>query len=132
MFILPENPPYYDPEILTDTYERDIAGEIIREKIWDLVRQEVPYGVEVRVEEFKERGEVIYIQAIIYVERESHKGILIGDKGKMIKKIGQEARKDLQLFLGKKVYLDLWVKTLINWRKKSEVLKRWGYQSPSS
>ena len=125
--LLPENPPYFDNDQISDVYERDISGEIIREKIWLNVHQEIPYGVEVRVEEFQDREGLISIRAIIYVEKESHRKIVIGGKGSMIKRIGTEARKDLEDFLGRKVYLDLWVKTQLNWRKKPDVLKRWGY-----
>ncbi len=125
---LPEGEPYYEPGIVSDAYEREIVAEIIREKIWWNVHQEVPYGVEVRVEEFKDRGEIIYIQATIYVERDSHKKIIIGEGGRMIKKIGQEAREEIEYNWGKKVYLDLWVKTEKSWRKRPEVLRRWGYK----
>lgn len=125
---LPEGEPYYEPGIVSDVYEREIVAEIIREKIWWNVHQEVPYGVEVRVEEFKDRGEIIYIQATIYVERDSHKKIIIGEGGRMIKKIGQEAREEIEYNWGKKVYLDLWVKTEKSWRKRPEVLRRWGYK----
>jgi GTP-binding protein Era len=92
------------------------------------VHQEVPYGVEVRVEEFKERDDLLYIRAIIYVERESHKKIVIGEGGRMIKKIGEDARRDIEAQWGKKVYLDLWVKVEKNWRKRDEVLRRFGYR----
>jgi GTP-binding protein Era len=125
---LPENPPYYEPGIVSDAFERDIVAEIVREKVWWHVHQEVPYGVEVRVEEFKERDDLLYIRAIIYVERESHKKIVIGEGGRMIKKIGEDARRDIEAQWGKKVYLDLWVKVEKNWRKRDEVLRRFGYR----
>ena len=125
--VLPPGSPYYERGILSDALERDIVAEIIREKIWWYTYQEVPYSAEVRVEEFKDRGEVLYIKAIIYVERDSHKGIIIGKEGKMLKKIGEEARKEIELNWGKKVYLDLWVKVEKNWKKKPAVLRRWGY-----
>lgn len=125
---LPEGEPYYEPGIVSDAHEREIVAEIIREKIWWNVHQEVPYGIEVRVEEFKDRGEIIYIQATIYVERDSHKKIIIGEGGRMIKKIGQEAREEIEYNWDKKVYLDLWVKTEKSWRKRPEVLRRWGYK----
>lgn len=125
---LPENPPYYEPGIVSDAFERDIVAEIIREKIWWNVHQEVPYGVEVRVEEFKDRGSLLYIRAIVYVEKESHKKIVIGEGGRMMKKIGEEARRDIEAQWGKKVYLDLWVKVEKNWRKRDEVLRRFGYK----
>uniref|UniRef100_A0A7V3YKA5 GTPase Era n=1 Tax=Candidatus Caldatribacterium californiense TaxID=1454726 RepID=A0A7V3YKA5_9BACT len=125
---LPENPPYYEPGIVSDAFERDIVAEIVREKVWWHVHQEVPYGVEVRVEEFKERDDLLYIRAIIYVERESHKKIVIGEGGRMIKRIGEDARRDIEAQWGKKVYLDLWVKVEKNWRKRDEVLRRFGYR----
>ena len=125
--ILPENPPFFDLDQISDTYERDIVGEIIREKIWLNIYQEIPYGVEVRVEEFTERQDLIYIRAIIYVEKNSHRKIIIGREGSMLKKIGSEARKDIENLLGRGVYLDLWVKTQLNWRNKTDILKRWGY-----
>jgi len=125
--LLPLNPPYFDEEQISDVYERDIAGEIIREKIWQNIYQEIPYGVEVRVEAMQEKENLISIRAIIYVEKDSHRKIIIGEKGSMIKIIGTEARKDLEEFFGKKVFLDLWVKTQLNWRKKPNVLRRWGY-----
>lgn len=125
---LPENPPYYEPGIVSDAFERDIVAEIIREKVWWNVHQEVPYGVEVRVEEFKERDALLYVRAIIYVEKESHKKIVIGEGGRMIKKIGEEARRDIEAHWGRKVYLDLWVKVEKNWRKRDEVLRRFGYK----
>ncbi|MDI3542799.1 MAG: GTPase [Candidatus Atribacteria bacterium] len=126
--LLPPGSPYYDVDVISDALERDIAAEIIREKIWWYAYQEVPYGVEVRVEEFKDRGEILYIKALIYVERDSHKKIIIGKEGKMLKKIGEEARKEIEFNWGKKVYLDLWVKVEKNWRKRPEVLGRWGYK----
>lgn len=126
---LPENPPYYEPGVVSDAFERDIVAEIVREKIWWYVHQEVPYGVEVRVEEFKKRDSLLYIRAIIYVERESHKKIVIGEGGRMIRKIGEEARRDIEAWWGERVYLDLWVKVEKNWRKRDEVLRRWGYRA---
>ncbi|NLJ48075.1 MAG: GTPase Era [Candidatus Atribacteria bacterium] len=125
--LLPFNPPYFDEDQISDVYERDIVGEIIREKVWQNIHQEIPYGVEVRVEAMKEKENLISIRAIIYVEKDSHRKIIIGEKGSMVKKIGSEARKDLEDFFEKKVFLDLWVKTQLNWRKKPDVLRRWGY-----
>lgn len=125
--LLPISPPYFDKEQISDVYERDIVGEMIREKVWHHIHQEVPYGVEVRVEEFKEKENLVSIRAIIYVEKDSHRKIIIGGKGSMIKRIGSDARKDLEEFFGVKVFLDLWVKTQLNWRKKPAVLRRWGY-----
>jgi len=125
---LPENPPYYEQGIVSDSFERDIVAEIIREKVFWYVHQEVPYGIEVRVEEFKRKDSVLYVQATMYVERESHKKIVIGEGGRMIKRIGEEARRDIEAHWGEKVYLDLWVKVEKNWRKRDEVLRRWGYR----
>lgn len=114
---LPEAPPYFPPDQITDQPERLFAAELIREKVLLNTRQEVPHGVGVAIERWEERPNgVLYIAATIYVERESHKGILIGEKGKMLKKIGQQARQELELWLGRKIYLELWVKVRENWR----------------
>ncbi len=126
---LPENPAYYEEGFVSDTFERDIVAEIIREKVWWHTYEEVPYGIEVRVEEFKEKENVLYLRALIYVERESHKKIIIGEKGQNLKKIGQSAREEIEAQWGKKVFLDLWVKVEKNWRKRKEVLWRWGYRA---
>ncbi len=126
---LPEGPPFYPEDILTDQTERFFAAETIREKIYELTRQEIPFSTAVYVDEFKENAEkgIIEIRAIIYVERDSQKGILIGEKGNMIKEIGTRARMDLERFFGIKVFLDLWVKVLKNWSKDTVMLKRIGY-----
>ncbi|MCX7667539.1 MAG: GTPase Era [Atribacterota bacterium] len=125
---LPEGPAYYDEEVISDSFERDVVAEMIREKIWWSTFEEVPYGVEVRVEEFKEKETVLYIRATIYVEKESHKGIIIGEGGKTLKKIGQSAREEIEAQWGRKVFLDLWVKVEKNWRKRENILRRWGYR----
>ncbi len=127
---LPEGPPFYPEDILTDQTERFFAAETIREKIYELTRQEIPFSTAVYVDEFKENAEkgIIEIRAIIYVERDSQKGILIGEKGDMIKEIGTRARKDLERFFGIKIFLDLWVKVLKNWSKDTIMLKRIGYR----
>ena len=126
---LPEGPDYFPDDILTDQPERVIAGEMIREKVLLNTRDEVPHSVAVEVEEFKVReNDDIYIRATIFVERESQKGIIIGAKGSLLKKIGQEARKDIQALLGDKVFLDLWVKVKADWRNKDKALKQFGYQ----
>lgn len=125
---LPEGFPYYEEGVVSDVFERDIVAEIIREKVWWHLFEEVPYGVEVRVEEFKEKEKVLYIRALIYVERESHKKIIIGEEGKTLKKIGIAARQEIEAQWGRKVFLDLWVKVEKNWRKREEVLRRWGYR----
>lgn len=126
---LPESPDlFYPEEFLTDAPERFIAGEIIREKILELTGEEVPYATAVLVQEFKEKGEdLIYIRADIIVEKEGQKGIMIGEGGRMLKRIGIEARKDLEMEFGKRIYLDLWVKVRRNWRKDPVQLRSLGY-----
>ncbi len=126
--ILPEGPPYYPPEMVTDQPERILAAEIIREKLFMLTRQEIPYSTAVVVEEFREDPEknLVYIQATIYVEKESQKGIVIGKKGELLKKVGTLAREELEFLWGKRVYLDLWVKVLRGWRKEERLLRRLG------
>lgn len=126
---LPEGPRYYPADQISDTAVRDIVAEIIREKVLLNLEQEVPHGVATVVEEFKARSESLtYISATIYVERESHKGIVIGKQGKMLKTISQQAREDIESFLGTRVYLELWVKVLKNWRKNENMLRRLGYR----
>ncbi len=124
--LLPEGPPYYPPEMVTDQPERVLAAEIIREKLFMLTRQEIPYSTAVVVEEFREDPErnMIFIQAVIYVEKESQKGIVIGKGGQLLKKIGTLAREELEFLLGRRVYLDLWVKVLRGWRKEERLLRR--------
>jgi GTP-binding protein Era len=126
--LLPENPPYFDKDQLTDRNERFLVSEKIREKILQNYRKEIPYAVEVEVESFKETDDLIKIRAIIYVERDSQKGIIIGHKGSGLKKIGTEARKDLEKLFGKKIFLDLYVKVRKNWRKNEHWLKIFGYK----
>ena len=126
---LPENPPYFPEDLLTDQNERTIVLEIIREKVFRFTGEEIPYSSAVEIEDFKERSEKLTaIQATIVVEKDSQKKILIGKGGDKIKQIGQAARKDIEAFLGKKVFLDLWVKTLKNWKKDPQALKRLGFQ----
>ncbi len=126
--LLPENPPYFDTDQLTDRQERFLVGEKIREKILLHYNKEIPYAVEVVVESFKETDELIRIEAVIYVERDSQKGIIIGSKGSGLKRIGTEARKDLEKLFGKKIYLELYVKVRKNWRKDERWLKNFGYK----
>jgi len=126
--LLPESPPYFAKDQLTDKTERFIVNEKIREKILKHYKKEIPYSVEIETEEFKEEGDKIHIRAIIYVERDSQKGIIIGHKGTGLKRIGTEARKDLEKFFGKKIYLELYVKVNKDWRKKDEQLRRFGYK----
>jgi len=116
---LPEGPRYYPEDLITDQTERQIVAEIIREKIINRTRDEIPYSVAVTVEEFKEIPEkdMLYISAIIHVERDSQKGIIIGKKGQKLKSIGQAAREELELIFGKKLYLDLFVRVQPYWRR---------------
>ena len=125
---LPEGPSYFPDDMITDQPERVIAAELIREKVLRLTRDEIPHSIAVEVEEFKERDEEnVYIRATIFVERESQKGIVIGAKGTLLKKIGQQARKDIEDLLYCKVYLDLWVKVKADWRNQDKALKQFGY-----
>jgi GTPase len=124
---LPEHPPYFPKDALTDKTERFFAAEIIREKIFLGYKQEVPYSTEVVVESFKENKDIIRIRAEIFVERNSQKGILIGKKGAALKSVGVAARKDLEAFFQKQVHLELFVKVEENWRKKQKQLNRFGY-----
>ncbi len=126
---LPPGPMYYQPDMTTDQSERMLVAEIIREKIFLLTRQEVPYASAVVVEEFNEDQErnLIRIQATVYVEKDSQKGIIIGKGGQMLKKIGTLAREELEFLLGRKVHLEIWVKVLKGWRKEEKALKRLGF-----
>jgi len=126
--LLPENPPYYPKDEITDKSMRFFISEIIREKILLNYKQEVPYSVEVAVESYKESSDIIRISAYIFVIRESQKMIILGHKGKAIKKVGIEARKDIEEMVGKKVYLELTVKVSKDWRDNERQLKRFGYE----
>ncbi|AZR73148.1 GTPase Era [Anoxybacter fermentans] len=126
---LPEGPMYYPADMITDQLEQFIVAEIIREKVLHLTRDEVPHSVAVEIEEMAERSnDKMYIRATIYVERNSQKGILIGKNGRMLKKIGQLARKDIEGLLAVSTYLDLWVKVKKDWREREDELKRLGYR----
>jgi GTPase len=125
--MLPEGPPYYGKDELTDKSERFIAAEIVREKIFMNYRQEVPYACEVEVDSFKDEESLLRISALVYVERASQKGIVIGPKGAGLKKVGIEARKDLEAFFGKQVMLSLFVKVKENWRNDDRMLRYFGY-----
>lgn len=126
---LPEGPQYYPEDQVTDHPERFIAGELIREKVLQLTREEIPHSVAVVVDRIKrENDEKILVQATIIVERNSQKGIIIGKGGKMLKEIGTRARKDIELMLGDKVYLELWVKVQPNWKDKKTDLAAFGYK----
>jgi len=126
--LLPENPPYFPKDQITDKPEKFFVEEIIREKILLHYRQEIPYSVEVVVESFKEDEKLIRISARIFVMRDSQKGILIGHQGKALKKTGTEARKDIEAFFNKKVFLELFVKVKKDWRDKDRMLRNLGYQ----
>ena len=125
----PIRPPEFDEEQVTDSYERDIAADLIREACLHQLREEVPHGVGVRVDEFTERENgMLYIAATIFVERNSQKGIVIGEGGKMLKAIGSAARKEIEEMGGRKVFLELRVKVLKDWRNDEKALKRFGYR----
>ncbi|OQC33665.1 MAG: GTPase Era [Bacteroidetes bacterium ADurb.Bin057] len=126
--LLPESPPFFDKDALTDKPERFFVNEIIREKILLNYSKEIPYSVEVVVEEFKEEEKIIRISAVIYCERESQKGILIGKGGKALRTVGTEARKDIETFFDKKVFLQLFVKVEKDWRNREKKLRNFGYQ----
>ena len=125
--LLPEGQPYFGTDALTDKPARFFVTEIIREKSLTNYDKEVPYSVEVIVEKFEEKENSIHIMAVIYVERDSQKGILIGKGGSMLKKVGTEARKDIEAFFGKSVYLELFVKVEANWRNRENKLRQFGY-----
>jgi len=126
--LLPESPPYFPKDQLTDKPERFFVNEIIREKILLNYKKEIPYSVEILTEEFKEDKKIIRIRSIIMVERNSQKGIIIGHKGSALKKIGIQARKDLETFFGKQIHIELFVKVNKNWRSNQNQLKRFGYK----
>ena len=125
--LLPENPPYFPKDELTDRNERFFVTEIIREKILLNYEKEVPYSVEVEVEEFKEEEKLLSLRCVIHVARDSQKGILIGHQGKALKKVGTDARKDIEEFFGKKVFMELYVKVSKDWRDNERSLNRFGY-----
>lgn len=125
--LLPYHPAYFPADELTDKSERFICSEIIREKIFMNYQQEIPYSTEVVVQSFKEDEQIIHIEAEIFVERDSQKGIIIGKKAESIKKVGMEARKDMEAFFGKKIHLQTFVKVEKDWRKDDRKLSRFGY-----
>jgi len=128
IFHLPEGMPYFPAEQLTDLYERDIVADLIREAALNILRDEVPHGIAVRIDQYTERGEQgALIEATILVEKESHKPIVIGAQGNMAKKIGISARREIEAVIGRKVYLRLKVKVRKNWRDDEKLLKRFGY-----
>ena len=126
---LSESEWYYDDDIVTDQPERQMAAEIIREKLLRTLNKEVPHGIAVMIEEFKREGSLIRIHAIIYCEKESHKGIIVGKNGQELKMVGSYARADLEELLGSKVYLNLWVKVKPNWREDEKAVMNFGYNA---
>jgi len=125
---LPEGPPFFPKDQLTDKYERFFASEIIREKILLNYSKEIPYSVEIEIENFKDEPKLLNIRALIHVTRDSQKGIIIGHKGLMLKRVGTEARRDMEDFFKKKVFLELYVKVTKDWRDNPLALKRFGYR----
>lgn len=126
---LEPGPQYYPEDMVTDQPERLIIAELIREKALHLTREEIPHAIAVDIEEITTRtNEDLYIRAVIYVERDSQKGIVIGAKGQLLKEIGQQARNDIETLLGSKAYLGLWVKVKKDWRNREGILKNFGYE----
>jgi GTPase len=125
---LPQSPAYFPKDQLTDKYERFFAAEIIREKVLLNYQKEIPYSVEIEIESFREEEKILRISAIIHVARLSQKGIIIGHKGSMLKKVGTASRIEMEDFFRKKVFLELYVKVTKDWREKPNVLKRFGYR----
>jgi len=125
---LPDSPFLYPTDEISTQPVRFFVGELIRETVLDQLHDEVPYSVAVQVEEYREDRSPLYIRAVIYVERESQKGIIIGAKGAQIKRVGEAARRKIEAFIRTQIYLDLWIKVLPNWRKKPDTLSRFGYQ----
>jgi len=127
--LIPVSPPYFEKDALTDKSERFFVSETIREKIIKYYKKEIPYSVEIEVEEFFDEEDIIKIRAIIFVTRESQKGIIIGHKGRALKKVGTLARRDIEAFFKKKIFLDLYVKVNKDWRDDDKQLKRFGYNN---
>ncbi|MGH7507645.1 MAG: GTPase Era, partial [Longimicrobiales bacterium] len=128
---LPPNPFFYPEDEIAVQPVRFFVAELVRETVFEQYEQEVPYSTVVRVEEYREESDPLYIRATIYVERESQKAILIGQAGAAIKQLGAAAREKIEAFLGQKVYLDLWVKAMPGWRRKSSALRYLGYRVPA-
>lgn len=127
--LLPDSPPFYPKDQLTDKPERFFINETIREKILLHYKKEIPYAVEVETEEFLEEENIIRVRSVIMVERDTQKGIIIGHKGSALKRVGMEARKDLETFFGKQIHIELYVKVNKNWRSNANQLKRFGYNN---
>ena len=124
---LPEGPAFHDPDQITDLYEREIASDLIRESLLKNLDDEIPHSIAVRIEEYKDRSETnSYINATLLLDRESHKGIVIGKGGEMIKKIGQDARREIEKLTGRKIFLELRVKVMKNWRNDENLLRQMG------
>ena len=126
--LIPEGPKYYPDDYITDQPERQIVAEIIREKLLHTLDKEVPHGIAIEIYKMKEKENVVQISANIFCEKASHKGIIIGKNGEMLKSVGRRAREDAEKMLGKKVYLELWVKVQSDWRNKNSVIKELGYE----
>ncbi|MEW6447722.1 MAG: GTPase Era [Bacillota bacterium] len=126
---LPPGPRYYPPEAVTDQPEQLVIAELVREKVLQLTREELPHGVAVAIEEMVPRSAgLLYIRAVIYTEKESHKGILVGKSGQMLKNIGRLAREEIEALFGRRVFLDLWVKVRPDWRRSEVFLREFGYR----
>ena len=126
--LLPEGPMYYPEDMVVDHPERFIVAELVREKIIHLTEEEIPHAIAIEIEEMSPRpDDLIYIRAVVYVERESQKGIVVGAGGRLLKQVGQEARKDIEALMGSRVYLDLWVRVKKDWRKRDGALRQLGY-----
>ncbi|NLK97422.1 GTPase Era [Defluviitalea saccharophila] len=130
---LPEGPQYFPADMITDQPEKQLVGELIREKALHLLQQEIPHGIAVEIESMKSREgqDIIDINAVIYCERDSHKAIIIGKQGSMLKQIGSRSRRDIERLLGSKVFLDIWVKVKKNWRDDDFILKNFGFDPKS-
>ncbi len=126
--LLPKGPMFYYEDMVTDQPEKQIAAEIIREKMLWLLDKEVPHGIAIEIEKMQELSDITKIYAVIYCEKGSHKGIVIGKNGEMLKKIGQKARSDIEEMLDKKVYLELWVRVKNDWRNSDRMIKNFGYE----
>ena len=126
--VLPKGPMYFPEDQITDQPERQITAEIIREKALIFLQEEIPHGLAVEITTMKPKGGIIEVGATIFCERDAHKGIIIGAKGEVLKKIGTAARHDIERLLGNKVYLDLWVKAKKNWRDNDFLLRNFGYR----
>ena len=127
--LLPQSPPFYPKDQLTDKPERFFVNEIVREKILTYYKKEIPYSVEILTEEFIEEEKIIKIRSIVMVERDSQKGIIIGHKGVALKRVGTSARRDLEAFFGKQIHIELYVKVNKNWRSNQNQLRRFGYNN---